>query len=101
MGEYVKRLLLGGTHAGEVVSLEEDREHLYMIPTIRSPSFHSLAEDMGSRVCSINRPTRELYRGMTLRSSKYEIQVFVLDGLDPIEELLSGYRPIAKEVAHD
>jgi hypothetical protein len=98
MGECVKRLLLGGTHAGEVVSVDQNREHLYMISTVRFPSSYSLAEE---RACNINMPPRELYKGVTLRSSKYEIQVFVLDGLDPIEELLSGYRPIAKEAPHD
>jgi|GEM_PF-6298549 len=95
---YVKRLLLGGTHAGEVVSVDENREHLYMSSVIRYPSFHSLAEN---NICNMSLPPRELYREMTLRSSKYEIKVFVLDGLDPIEELLSGYRPIAKVIADD
>jgi hypothetical protein len=93
MSTHKTMLLIGGSRGGETVEVDQLASSI-RVPLLRPRASWVLKDE------PIEMATYELeiYTRERLRSPRGEIEVFVKQGIDPIEELLAGYHPSVSRV---
>lgn len=86
-----RALLIGGGRAVEIVKVDDSMEFLRM-PKIER--IHSGTDFYGGQTQCMAEFKIEYYRKEVIVSGRNQIDVFVIEGSDPLVELLNGYNPV-------
>lgn len=89
-----KYLLIGGDSAGRTLQLTDELPRIDLHKRVEVEAHWSSREQANKPVARSER--FDTYRLQPLHNGKERIEVYCLEGLNPIDELLKGYHPIVK-----
>lgn len=82
-------LLMGGSRAGQTVNLESGNNVFRALVRVTVAGHHERSTHASGGV--------EEYHLETIYNGTRDVQVLVLNGVNPIDELLRGYHPIISD----